>query len=41
MDNTLKIVDKYEYHRVRMLPKEIKYNHQLISNFNDLHRCNI
>lgn len=27
-----------EFHRVKMWIKEIKYNHQLISNFNNLHR---
>ena len=27
-----------EFHRVKMWIKEIKYNHQLISNFNILYR---
>lgn len=27
-----------EFHRVRMSPKEIQYNQQLISNFNSLYR---
>jgi len=27
-----------EFHRVKMQIKEVCYNHQIISNFNNLHR---
>jgi hypothetical protein len=31
-------IHRDEFHRVRMLAKAGKFNRQLISNFNDLHR---